>query len=218
MFGMFKRKIKFPSPDWHDKMNARFPNTPDMHLLEQHWHQLLFVCDEMHGHELLKDQEYMADAYTQDHFQMPVRRLGKLTYPIPLAKDEVELFERVGNEPLPKLNIFGHIYAVNPQRFYKLDKHRENLVQFNRRRVDVIIPYTKIWSKDPRLLRNVFGEGVHNAQFKYSGVLRHPAWMYFGINEYWDALIDDGYTFGVCGVCNTNNDVIKQCYNFDPPF
>jgi len=150
------------------------PFTPDMPFLQQHMRHLIFVFDDMmkgfRNFDLISETSVSGiwplahGVYTADNFWFWKKDLGELSYPIALDKP-VTGYTRFDTEPA---KIWGQLYAIRPTAFNKLDTERENGVQYTRRRVEVICPYTH-WSPSP---------SQHEA--------RLWPWMYVGNHEYWD--------------------------------
>lgn len=143
--------------------------TPDLFRLEKYPYHILFVCDDLHKHDLLKDVENLeTSAFTRDRYWMHTHKVIEEHPPV--------ITETLHGRGHP---IKGWLYKVKPNQFISIDKYKENTVKFKRCKVDVIVPYR--YKIDGR----IFSETQHQLR----------AFMYVGIPEYWDSLIDAGLTF-----------------------
>ncbi len=149
------------------------PFTPDMPFLQEHMRHLIFVFDDMmkgkKNFDLIAETSVtgvwpLAHVYTVDNFYFWKKELGELSYPIALDKP-VTGYTRFDREPA---KIWGQLYAIRPTAFNKLDIERENGVQYTRRRIEVLCPYTH-WAPSPSIEEVTLS-----------------AWMYVGNHEYWD--------------------------------
>lgn len=173
--------------------------TPDLGWLEQFEFQLLFCPDEIQrsqlGYSIIKDHSaFIANAYTRKTFDYWEQRVStqRLGIPLPAANHTIgTLFPR-------SCRIRGEIHAVRPTTFIELDAHKENTIRFQRKRVELLLPYR------PLLNRNVSLRERHKelplclqGEKKMLGtekvhIIR--AWMYIGNPEYWDNLLDAGWS------------------------
>lgn len=193
--------------EWHRQCSF----TPDIWKLEQSMYQLIFIPDDMMRGK--PNNHLIADAgrdgeipihpacFTLERFTfwkkevMKVDAEGKpqVEYTgVPLPKEhEPTNWLRV--RPTPA-KIKGQLYAILSPRIKKLDIHRQNGVQFIRKRQLITLPYRSVkyndkpdavvWDKvpviSPECIRSV------------------EAWMYIGIPEYWDNLIGDMFQVKEC--------------------
>jgi hypothetical protein len=171
--------------------------TPDNWKLEQYIRQLVFLpCDLKAGgvnHDIIKDvingPVYEDMVYTSKKYTFWKKDLGGHSFPIALPGDyRPNAFTTFPVEPAP---IKGSLYFVPGSFMKELDKHRQNGVQFRRERVDVRISYRTV-SFDPPSI----DEATLLPQLKrrplpqlHDGFTTVPAWMYFGVVEYWDNMI-----------------------------
>jgi hypothetical protein len=180
--------------------------TPDMALIQQYQTQLLFVPDELQdkwdNHHILGDAAmFMGKALTVDKFSMQIKDLGKQSFPVPLDKSFATPYDPVPwakQRGAPLASIKGEMWLiVDPaDNFVKLDKYRQNGVQFRRERFMFDIPYREVWH-DPRLEepftalskteRRLHDPAKWLTDMKTKRV---PAWMYRGLTSYWDTLRD----------------------------
>ncbi len=199
--------------------------TPDIAKLELYEWQLLFAPDELkrdhYKHSLLgTEAQYKFPAFTQAsyHFWDPPEAWNS---PVPL---KVEGFRNALPFFPPIAKIKGEVHMIRPQQLWKeLDPYRQNTIEYQRERVRLIVPYRyvkfiKDHSIDPEFLRegaydhrldteekpvslasqmntttiNYQGSSVKTSEERVA-ILR--AWMYIGIPQYWDPLIN-GYDYG----------------------
>lgn len=181
-------------------------NTPDYSILQQCKYQLLFVYNEFqkgcreHEGFMDFDAKPCGQAFTvDDHFTVWKKNLGKESFPIALVGDRkasetwYTSSRRLSNgvnrayiRVAPKARIKGEVYAVRPYQYLELDKYYENTVQFDRVRVKLVMPYTRI-EADHKTFTIVKTHTSH--------IIR--AWMYMGRSDYWSDLLDCGINFSL---------------------
>ena len=207
MFGFKKLADKWDVLELNQ--NAKY--TPDLCKLEAFKQLRLFVPDNLQRrfdkHSLLGESKFEAMAFTSDHFHFWKRNLLVDSFPIPL---EAPKDERVipSNHLFPNsAKILGELHLITPDVMVELDNLRQNGVQFVRRRVHVLVPN--------RLVR---ATGYHKYEKPHwddrlnGPVVTDPervdiqkAWMYIGVKEYWDPLIDAGYSFSAVNQFSAKN-------------
>lgn len=176
---LFHRDLDRSAEAWHRQCEL----TPDIWYLEQFRCQHIFIADDMmtdriHNGLLTEASLSGTDpihpyAYTMDDYKFYIKDLGKVSHPIIMEKD-AELTGHVRFPPEPA-QVKGELWAIRPYQFIKLDKHRQNGVQFFRKRVSIFLPATNVvYTKERPLPQLVTADGVIGA------------WMYFGVPEYWD--------------------------------
>jgi AIG2-like family. len=169
---IFNRQAKID--DWFERLVAGVKWTPDIALLEEKAAHLLFICDDLkqqhRRHGLLRDQRFLAEAFTRKPMSMWTRNLGKLSHPVPF--DDKSLIA-------PYSVVQGELHLVNTEQLCSLDRYRMNGVEFDRVRLHVKVPYMKAWL-DKEL------------KPKFSGIIHETVecWMYIGVKEYWYPLLD----------------------------
>lgn len=226
-------------PHWPDEYflretlwNTEF--TPDIAALELSQFQLLFVCDDMKhdwdGYSFIKEVSAKAAnrAFTQMNYKFYQRRVelpgGKVetTY-IPLRSDRTE-FELTPVIPyVASCKISGELHVVESSHFMKLDRLRQNGVQFRRERVKLLVPYREMPRED---YRDVRGKTLPPALQGKKGALSPErihiveAWMYVGIPEYWNDLLDGGFMFSPVWVSTAfvERRWLRQYYNLVHPY
>ncbi len=157
-------------------------HSPDLIQLIRYHFQLVFLPDElqqqMPKHALIKDcSAYLCKAETLSPFIMWKKKLGEESYPIPMRTDRGFLNAHTWCDPKrgDPGAVRGELHAVKPLKFFPLvDKLRQNTVQFQRERVDLMINY--------RYRAFSLREGWHMSEEKRVFV---EAWMYVGKPDYW---------------------------------
>lgn len=161
-------------------------HSPDLWRLMQYQRQWIFIPDDMkmgHRHHKLISEEsasgvdpFHPACYTRKNYTLWKKDLGTESFPIAFEESfKPSNFVRWPPEPA---RIMGELYAIRPSQFILLDNHRQNGVQFIRKRVDISIPYVEArYSKEKPL--PVLKDCLHTLQ----------AWMYLGVPQYWDPLL-----------------------------
>lgn len=195
--------------EWH-RQNVM---TPDLWKLIQYQRQLIFVADDMmrghKNHALIADAAALAvthpTCYSLDKFTMWHKDLGHHSFPI--LMEETYKPTAFNRWPPELARVKGELYAIRPPQFIVLDKHRQNGVQFRRKRIAVTLPYRQVLYSKARPLPEISREYVHTVQ----------AWTYVGIPEYWDKQFGD--LFRTSGIDLREHDVprpwIDKFYKFD---
>jgi hypothetical protein len=186
MLNLFNRKveeqIEVPPQEFFDKAMEDVRYTPDAINIERRQDHLLFVGDELMSHRRHNrpfEGFRIGLAFTQDKFAFMRKNLGSLTQGIPFQRS----LRDVPFEPIK-----GELYLINKKEVFVLDKYRRNTVQFHRIRVKLRIPYSqakKVWVKD----RARYEWALQQTPFMDEDV---TAWMYVGIPDYWEPLINTG--------------------------
>lgn len=173
--------------------------TPDLGWLEQFEFQLLFCPDELQRSQpeykhISEHSAFMANAYTRKTFDYWEQRIGNTRLGIPLPASNITL----GTLFPRSCRIRGEIHAVRPAAFIEIDYYKENTIRFLRKRVELLLPYR------PLLNRNVSLRERHKelplalqGEKKMLGIEKVHiirAWMYIGNPEYWDNLLDAGWS------------------------
>lgn len=196
-----KIKIEMPDADWREQADRRCDYTPDIWQLEKKRFQLTFVCDELQRNMIMHHQigEYsrsVCKAFTKERFSLWRMNLGKVSRVIPLRT------EFYGAE---LHSIKGELYATVSQQYPELDKYKQNGVLYQRERVRLVIPTKTIkWS---------YPEGHFS---ETPSVYIGTAWMWIGIPEYWNNLLDGGYHFSPVKRFTPRNLHVKRYYCYTP--
>jgi hypothetical protein len=160
---------------WHNRY------TPDIYKLEKYQHQLLFVYDEWMSdrrqHFVIED--YVTErvvAFTTQKFDFLIKDGCALPFP----SDDGKIIK-------------GEILALSDpgNAFKKLDKLRQNTVQYVRHRVELVDPYR------PYFVINNHGFDEEGRELPPSvagkklwlgdeHLATQHAWMYFPRHDYWD--------------------------------
>src|SRR6266576_3198772 len=196
---LFGAGVNFPSEHEARWQTDRMRYSPDYGWLEQFEYQLLFTADDTKAgyshHCLIEDSALVATAYTVHSFNYWYLNAGEDRVPIPMLTNEKQHTIRYFPPPL---KIQGEIHAVRPYEFLGLDVYKQNTVQFYRKRVNLIVPYKEInteeyFNPDDQVYAPLppclLGKKVESPEKVY--IIR--AWMYIGMPEYWDNLLDGGF-------------------------
>lgn len=195
MFQAMKDYFKSEEPaavEWHQQCSM----TPDIWKIEQSMYQLIFIPDDMMRGQ--PNNHLIADAgrdgetpvhpacFTLERFTFWKKDLGVNSFAIPMEKSfEPSGYLRVKATPA---KIKGQLYAILSPRIKKLDIHRQNGVQFTRKRQMISLPYRQVRFNKERPLPNLSEEYLISVE----------AWMYVGIPAYWDDLIGDMFQVREC--------------------
>lgn len=191
--GLFRTKQK-PYQAWLDSIQQDVPEfTPDAWSLFQKPAHLMFIYDEMkQGHwrhwliknnldERLDRSSFHCQGFTADGYHLWKMKKGNHSQAIPLPsmKNGSNFGKQDGWNP-GHLRIRGELYHVRTDVILELDKCKMNELQFIRKQVNVIVPYHIESSSGWKSLTKV---------------MAHRAFMYVGIPEYWNDLLDGGALF-----------------------
>lgn len=178
---MFTAIKKYFQPDAED-IRVQLPEyTPDIQELETRGFQLLFVMGElMVGHrkhdELLNQHSACLSAgFTVHDYVCVLHKLGQVGYPITL-EESIRGFRRT--------RVKGELFAVRSSQFISIDNYKLNGVEFNRKRIKVVVPYQEV-------LQGV-GETTILPHQQMEVV---DAWAYLGNYSYFHNFLDAGYEF-----------------------
>lgn len=187
--------------------------TPDVDVLEEYEWQLLFVVDELKKDHIKNgmlgaDAEYKCPAFTQQDMQF-WQAATPFASPIPMV---ASLSASVtGFAPAAKIK--GQVYKIRPQVLFRLDKDRQNTVEYIRKRVRLIVPYRMVvWVKDHNLDPAFGAVGpFHRSEYSHKSIKHSQervaiirAWMYLGNPEFWDNIIT-AYTHRPVEVFSSKN-------------
>lgn len=167
--------------------------TPDILKLERQRYQVVFVTGrEKNGfpmHEgYLKDALYFGDAFTaSSSYVMVKQHLGKDTYPVSF---------RVTNALGRRLR--GELYVIKTPNLIKLDQLYHNGVRYQRDQIIVDVKFTR---KNETTCRET------------EEMVSTPAWIYLGLNSFFDTLVKTSSQFDLCEVLTPKNGDPKY-YNF----
>lgn len=191
--------------------------TPDIGKLQEAAYQLIFVYDRLQiGFDDYK--AYMSEhsarlctAFTNDHFVMFRRKLGLQSYPILQRKDYVS--------PSPA-RIKGELHYISTDQLIRLDKLRENGVQFKRELIEIYIPHFAVhklapWNKGGRNkgeYMEVYGTEHPTDHVLHAAVVK--AFAYIAEDSYWDDQIDGGYDYLPVTKYEAHNRRVGAYYHF----
>lgn len=145
------------------------------------------------------DAEYECTAFTCVKFTSWVYQIGNESFPIALdcdEKDEAipEVTEGEFNSIARPHAILGELFKIPSERIYELDEHMLNSVMFRRRRTTVMVRYRHRFSSEA---------GVTHSPPHWQIV---PCYMYIGVPEFWNQVIDNGYLTKPTKVFKPNDD------------
>lgn len=186
--------ISLPLPEEARWMTERVRYTPDMGYLELSEFQLLFVPDVLRTGYVHYDKTegvLLCGGYTEKNFAHWYQQVGDERIGIPMRQDV--------DSPLrympPALKIKGELQAVLSSRFDVVDTHMRNTHLFRRQRMNILVPYRKR-TKNTDDLGNELPKALQGKDHIVDGPKRVyiiRAWMYVGIPEYWNDLLDAGF-------------------------
>lgn len=176
--------------------HRRLQFTPDYYLISQKKSHLVFIHDDMMqlqpNHSKVVEGSLsgfypLSYGYTSRRFSFIKKELGLKSFPIAL---ELRDTEELPMFMADSYRIRGEIYAVRPQTLIELDTHRQNGVQFQRRRVNINVGFRKLrqahWvdanAKD-RYALNLDREEMCSSE----------CWMYVGREDYWKDQLHAGF-------------------------
>lgn len=222
MFNWFKKKIKYVSTPPLPEKKIIVPSmfTPDIAFLESMQEQLLFVCDDWmrdrRANFVLDDEQVIREGVA---FSMP--KFDFRVFTGDYSDDRVAIPVRVKNPFSGEgFRIKGEVVRLSPSTFLRLDKIRQNGIQFSRKRIRIIKPYRdEIVFENTTDLRQTshswHGQGVSNTGIDWkTGKFPngHPlagkkrwvshekltflwAWMYTAIPAYWNQYSKSPFLF-----------------------
>lgn len=191
------------SQDIEPKISLDLPEipkyTPDLGWLEQFEYQLLFCPDEtqraLPSYTFIADDSaFVANCYTQKTYDYWEQRVGNLRMGIPLPASNCT----VGTLFPRSRKIKGELHVVRPKAFIELDDYKQNTHMFIRKRVNVLLPHKPLLNRNVSLRDNgkelplaLQGRKIMlGAERVY--IIR--AWMYVANPNYWDDLLDAGWS------------------------
>lgn len=153
---------KLPENFFQEAKNAIPKHTPDICLIEQSATHLVFDYGDQRSYG-----SHVSTAFTQERLSMWQQNSMDGAPPIVLKAWGDVISE------VPRAKIGGDLYLMSTEELVYLDKHRENGVVFQRKRVPLNVPD----------FRN--GDTPLNIR----------AWMYYGCKEHWGESIAWNQTF-----------------------
>lgn len=199
--------------NWRQAMDNLRRFTPDMQALETQLEHPLFVVDELQDgmprHGMLKGERRLYTGFTQTHYTMLYYDAGEQSYPL--------VFERqlFFHNLSPILPIRGVLYGVSTRTISKLDVLRQNGVQFERKRVMIVIPLNHLWFKDRRHAKLIFGDMAASCTIEgEKKVFRLYAYMYFARQNHWQDGLDRSTRTPEASVLENKRGLIKRFYAF----
>lgn len=149
MLGALKAYFQKTDPLWQrfqQEASRKAMFTPDIEDIQSRYAINVFVYNECqkNGNKsdvLGKQAAYQGLAYTESSdFVLYKKLLGIETYPIalPITEDQKHGWSSLIGDPG---QIMGEIYSIRPYDLIQLDNYMLNTVQFQRKRVKVVVPY-----------------------------------------------------------------------------
>lgn len=184
--GWWERGRKFPNEKWIREANEEASSTPDIWDLEARPIQLLFLpCELQKGHV---KEELSAEGgvclfkgFTLNKFTLYRNR-----------EDNSAVF--LGEE---SHRVKGEVWAMSSPYLSVLDKYKENRVRCDRKRIELLIPYSRVRRSD-------------EASEVRTTIEKIGAWVYEGRPEYWSERLDHGYQFPRVSVFRPNNPFLNS--------
>ena len=184
--GNAAQKIAVPSQEFFNAAAQLSKYTPDMWRFGRVKSFLLFVPDEiMRGHSMngliSGVSEFRGKAFTAEaDYIMWKKDVGIESMAVPMQgpwqKHYLRNFKINGGPMYPLSRIQGELYKITvPEFVTKIDGYKQNTKEFNRQRVDLLLPYRIQEGK--QYSTEMFLQPVH-------------AWMYLGIPKYWSDFIE----------------------------
>lgn len=193
------QSISLPLPEEARWMTERVKYSPDMGWLEEQEFQLLFCPDNFrsgYAHYGKTEGTVLCGGYTEKNYAYWCQQIGDARTGIPIRQDKDSVLRYVP----PALKVKGELQAVLSSRFDVIDTHMRNTEVFRRQRVNILVPYrmrtknvTDLGTELPRVLQ---ARDENAPDYVLEGPLRVyiiRAWMYVGIPEYWNDLLDAGF-------------------------
>lgn len=131
-------------------------------------------------------------------YAMYQHNLGKFSYPIALFQ-QPKPTPKWANPVDPPSRIKGEIFTVHPDLIFLLDKLHENGVRSQRHRINMRVPFFLKNDATLNLVRGPYFATV-------------TAWMYVGLPQYWEPLLDGGYQFTVAQSYESKRPWINRYY------
>ena len=207
LFG-FGPKIAVPSKEWVQERLVPLDSTPDLCELEEKPTHLLFVYDaKMSGfnpNAFGEGAERLWNGFTVDNFTLMNQRLGKASAPVALSGDKYKSIVqtptyagfKVHRGVVPAKPIKGEVWEIPHKMFISLDKEMDNTLYYERRYVKIAVPYRYL--KQSKERGNYLTERV---------VEKVKAFMYVGIPDYWDNLVENVELFKPVSLYKANSPI-----------
>lgn len=215
-------RINFPSTAEAQWICEQARYSPDLGYLEQKEFQLLFCPDDTKlGHSrysLIEEGCAVATAYTTRQYEFWRLDAGndEITIPMEILKQGGP---RINYFP-PPLKIKGELHVIRTHQFAGLDTYKRNTVQFRRKRVNVIVPFRegKYLTNDELCPTEKLPKELQQTKHFILSDERVEivrAWMYVGLNSYWDNLFDGGWRgFKPVNYYESKRPWLKEYYDY----
>jgi len=174
--------------------------TPDIAYLELRQFNLVFICDDamLAGKNYSLIQEHsakVARGFTRKAFNFYVKQTDGSAIPMRVK-------QQPGYFSFSSLKIKGEIHAVTAEGIIRLDHHYQNGVQYRRTRTQILFPTTE----HGRVVnRDVQGRELPPCLSDKDYILPErvdiiDCFMYTGVPNYWNDLLDGGFAFQPCPI------------------
>lgn len=201
MFGLKRKEEEKPHvvpSSWIERATRAHEFTPDIQELERYTDCLVFLYNEaMEGRRaneaILDGSSYIVPAYTLDtNLSLWNKNLGRASFPIALSgvkrrprdkflsSRELSKLRPCDSEDVIPGRIRGELYLIRPALIKRLDEYVLNGVQFQRKRIRVIVPHIS---------------RREGCDIKAVHVVR--AFFYEGIRDYWLEQLDCGVRYSI---------------------
>lgn len=207
MLGFFKKT----DPLWEqfsEEANRKAQFTPDIEDVQDKYCHNVFIYNECQSHgpknNVINGSVYGGHSYTESSdYVLYKKLLAKETYPF--------AFEITDDEKLGRSSyigdmgqIMGELWLIRPNDLIALDNYMLNTVQFDRKRVKIVVPF-------------------HADEQSPVDVHTIEAWMYVAKKKFWSPQIADAQAKKFfrrssrlfCTKDNNNKDTLSAYYIFD---
>lgn len=175
-----------PSADW---LNAAIKDTlytPDAVNLERKQAQLFFIYNDLMDrrprHNIINPHvELLCVGFTKGRYTMWEKNNGKEVDVVVMdTSDETDSLVYGLDRPGVPCKVRGELYVMRSPGYFALDEHMKNTVQFVRQRVEIDVHYRR-------------ARGTKGILADSALMYTVRAWMYVGVPDYWDKILDGGY-------------------------
>lgn len=179
--------------------------SPDIQELQRREGCNIFVYNELQegqaAHHLLGEDKFkLAPAFTNEEYTVYQHRHaaveGGRAFPIALKPEKTHSkmdFGEIGAVAFGyPARILGQMWTVRPRRMIEIDKYMMNTIYFDRRRVQLLVPFRE-WVPDRR------------SMLTERQIQRVTAWMYVGRTSFWDPNITS-YHYQVAPLMRQHHD------------
>lgn len=211
MISKFLRNLRLgynmPPENFFNYADIETSRTPDVRELELKRRNLFFCyCDMQTGHEkhnLIKDHaKPLFKTFTTEQFALWKKKDGEDTFPVALDSPK---------KKMEGLALKGDLFAMAAPGLFYLDRYRQNGLEFHRRPVEIILPFTitqNIRDHRPEVISALEMILDHPVQeHNHMGnafAFKTTAWMYQGEPTHWEPKLNDEDFYPVTGYTPTS--------------